>query len=150
MARAPIPTSHFTLVVVRRGAQFLLVQEQRYGQAWSLPGGRVEPGESYEAAAHREVLEEAGIRVALQGVLRVEHSPNSGHSRVRVIFMAQPIDNTPPKHIPDQESRGAAWLTLDEIRARVLRGSDLLGFLEQVAAGLPVSPLSLVGLELSM
>jgi 8-oxo-dGTP diphosphatase len=30
---------------------------------WSLPGGHVEPGEQAEAAAHRELLEETGLRV---------------------------------------------------------------------------------------
>ena len=41
-------------------------------RGWWLPGGRVDPGESFEKAALRETLEEAGIHVNLKGVLRVE------------------------------------------------------------------------------
>jgi 8-oxo-dGTP pyrophosphatase MutT (NUDIX family) len=40
----------------------LLVRSPRRG--WEMPGGQVEIGESLEAAARREVLEESGIEVA--------------------------------------------------------------------------------------
>jgi 8-oxo-dGTP diphosphatase len=45
--------------------RLLLVQRAREparGQ-WSLPGGRVEPGETDHSAVYREVLEETGLRV---------------------------------------------------------------------------------------
>lgn len=32
---------------------------------WSFPGGHVEPGEDPEAAAHRELLEETGLRISV-------------------------------------------------------------------------------------
>ena len=44
------------LLLVRRG------REPSRG-LWSLPGGRVEPGEAEVAAVAREVLEETGLRV---------------------------------------------------------------------------------------
>ncbi|MEJ2011175.1 MAG: NUDIX domain-containing protein [Anaerolineales bacterium] len=44
----------------------LLMVKQGYGQRfWSLPGGLVEPGETLEAAAVREVAEESGLEVVL-------------------------------------------------------------------------------------
>lgn len=36
---------------------------------WDLPGGKVDAGESFDAAIHREVFEETGLRVELQHVL---------------------------------------------------------------------------------
>jgi ADP-ribose pyrophosphatase YjhB (NUDIX family) len=38
---------------------------------WSLPGGRIEPGETAAAAARREILEETGLTVELIGLLDV-------------------------------------------------------------------------------
>jgi phosphatase NudJ len=137
-------------VVVRWGRRFLLTQERKYGSTWSIPGGRVEPGESLQAAAIREVLEETGVPVKLDGVLRVEHTPGESSARIRVIFIGSPLDDTPPKTMPDDESLGAAYLTLDEVRDRPLRGAELGRLLETVASGTQVFPLDLLGTEMSV
>lgn len=150
MARPPLPTWTFALVVVRRGSCFLLTQERKYGGAWSIPGGRVEPGEALLAAARREVLEETGVPVTLDGILRVEHTAAPAGNRLRVIFSGRPADETPPKQVADEESLGAAYLELDEIRARTLRGGDLLPLLERIADGALIHPLELLGGELSI
>ena len=145
MSRAPIPTWYFALVVVRRGHRFLLTQEQKYGSTWSIPGGRVEPGESLVDAATREVLEETGVPVRIDGILRIEHARTETTARMRVLFTGTPIDDTPPKTVADAESLCAAWLTMDEIRGRKLRGAELRALLESVEAGRQVFPLDLLG-----
>ena len=153
MARAPLPSWYFALVVVRRGHRFLLTQERKYGSTWSIPGGRVEPGETLADAAVREVFEETGVPIRLDGILRVEHTPShggAGDTRVRVLFTGSPLDDTPPKTAADDESLGAAYLTLDEIRALPLRGAELGALLESVARGRQVFPLALLGPELSV
>lgn len=150
LARTPIPTSFFALAVVRLGHRFLLCQERKYGSTWSIPGGRVEPGEDLLEACVREVLEETGVPVRLDGIFRVEHTPAATSSRVRVIFAATPRDDTPPKSAPDEESLQAKWLTTEEIARLPLRGSDLRALLEAVAEGRPMYPLDLVGRELSV
>ena len=152
MAREPIPTYYFALVIVRRGHKFLLTQERKYGETWSIPGGRVEPGESLTQAAVREVFEETGCPIALDGILRVEHTPgNAGHgARARILFTGYPIDDTAPKTSADDESLGAAYLTIEEIRERPLRGAELGALLESVLNGRAVYPLDLLGDELSV
>lgn len=54
-------------VVTDPGGRVLLVERGRDPQRgrWSVPGGRVEHGESLEEAAVRETLEETGLRVVV-------------------------------------------------------------------------------------
>ena len=53
-------------LVWRRGAggpELLLIRRNRHGfDEWSLPKGKLDPGESYPEAAVREVEEETGVR----------------------------------------------------------------------------------------
>ena len=150
MGRHPTPTWFFALAIVRQGHRFLLTQERKYGATWSLPGGRVEPGETLTAACVREVLEETGVPVSLDGIYRIEHAPSASGSRIRAFFAATPRDDTPPKSVADDESLRAAWLTLDEIGKLPLRGADLRALLESVSRGRPVFPLDLLADELSI
>ena len=48
----------------------LLLQEKE-GEAWSLPAGAIEPGETPEEAVRREVLEETGLTIDPEKVLGV-------------------------------------------------------------------------------
>jgi len=150
MGRSPIPTWYFAMAVVRLGPRFLLCQERKYGSTWSIPGGRVEPGETLVQACLREVLEETAVPVMIDGILRVEHTPSGNGARVRVVFAATPRDDTPPKSVADEESLQARWLTLDEIATLPLRGSDLRALLDSVASGRAIYPLDLLGRELSV
>jgi ADP-ribose pyrophosphatase YjhB (NUDIX family) len=47
------------------GQRALFVRE---GDTWLLPGGRLEPNESPAAGAKREVREETGIEIAIEGL----------------------------------------------------------------------------------
>ncbi|MFG1948040.1 NUDIX hydrolase [Nonomuraea sp. NPDC048826] len=54
-------------IVLDDARRLLLIRRGRPPGAgrWSIPGGRVEPGESDAAAVRREVLEETGLEVAV-------------------------------------------------------------------------------------
>ncbi len=144
MPREPIPTWCFALVVVRKGDQFLLVHECKHGELWYVPAGRVEPGESFADAALRETLEESGVPVRLVGIIRVEHSPSAVGSRMRVVFLAETIDDTPPKSEPNEESLEAAWVRLDELAEYPLRGEEVRELFEYISADGPVCPMSVL------
>jgi phosphatase NudJ len=145
MAREPIPTWFFSVVLVRLGRRFLLVHERKHGQLWYLPAGRVEPGETFAVAARRETMEEAGVDVVLEGVLQVQHTPIAGGTRMRVVFVARPADDRPPKSIADDESLGAAWFTLDEMADLPLRSEEVVELARDVLGGALIHPMSLLG-----
>jgi phosphatase NudJ len=150
MAKKPIESWMFALVVVRKGNRFLLVHERKHGQRWYLPAGRVEFGETFPEAAKREVLEEAGVPISLDGILRIEHSPRlDGSARMRMIFLASPIDDTSPKSEPDDESLEARWVTIEELDTLgySLRSPEVIRLFEQVQRGVTVMPMSMLTQE---
>lgn len=144
MAREPIPTWYFALVVVQHEDRFLLVQERKHGQLWYLPAGRVEPGETLAAGAIRETLEESGVAVRLTGIIRIEHTPQLKSARVRVIFTAEPSGDPTPKSEPDDESLAAEWVRLSDLDDYALRGEEVRALFEHVARGGPVYPLEVL------
>ena len=105
----------------------------------------MEPGETFIKAAQRETLEESGIPVTIDGIVRIEHLPNiDGMTRMRVIFTANPQDNTPPKNHPDEHSLKAAWVTLTEMKSLPLRGDEIFDLFHYVANDGPIYPLKLL------
>ena len=104
------------LVVRNKEGKWLVVDESK-NRGWSLPGGHVDPPESYIEAGCRETREEAGVDVSVKGVLRFEYSiKDHNKMRLRVILYAEPIDeNQKPKSTPDKHSNGAKWVTLEEL-----------------------------------
>jgi phosphatase NudJ len=143
-----ILTSYFVLVIVRSGDRFLLIQECKHGQRWYVPAGRVEPGEQFVAAARRETLEEAGIAIDIDGILRIEHSLRpDGTARLGIILVGKPKDNRPLKTRADQHSLQAKWVRLDELNTFPLRGHEVQGMFEYVATGGTIYPITVLTCE---
>ncbi len=85
-------------IVVRRGGKFLAVNNRRWGGI-SLPGGKIEEGESPEEAAARELLEETGCKaLSLRRTSAMIHDPepkDDGPQWVCVAFEADVGDQEP-------------------------------------------------------
>ncbi len=135
MARDPIPTYVFAMVVARHEGRMLVVHERKHGGGWYLPAGRVEPGETLRDAAIRETLEESGVEVELEGLIRVEHTPHPKGTRFRFFFLARPVGDPSPRTEPNEHTLGAAWKTPDELSQMHLRGDEVLALAQAVASG---------------
>ncbi|KAI8853629.1 NUDIX hydrolase domain-like protein [Chytridium lagenaria] len=140
----------FALVVVRRPSdgKFLMVDEVAR-QGWWLPGGNVDVGEDLVKAAERQTFEEAGIKITVKGVLRVEYTPSQHGFRMRIIFYAEPNDPAQkPKTIPDIESAGACWVSLDQLGDHIqLRGREPSLWFPYVAKGGAIWPCPVLSRE---
>ena len=63
------------LVFIEQDGRILLVKQNYGRQYWSLPGGAMEPGESIDQAAIREVKEETGLDIRLNRVVGLYSKP---------------------------------------------------------------------------
>jgi len=110
MSRTLFSTAKYSLVICRNSFaqsphfnKWLAVHEiSEKKRGWWLPAGGVDPGEDFAQAAVRECQEEAGIKVDLKGVLRIDHGTSIAafdhalqvqpKDSMRVIFYAEPAD----------------------------------------------------------
>ncbi|NXB41244.1 8ODP triphosphatase, partial [Eulacestoma nigropectus] len=105
----------FTLVLVVQPSRVLLGMKKRgFGAGlWNGFGGKVQPGESIEEAARRELLEESGLTVdTLQkmGQITFEFVGNSELMDVH-IFRADDFHGEPT----ESEEMRPQWFQLDEV-----------------------------------
>ena len=109
----PSPT-HAGGVVVRRdgdATRFLLVTARRQPGLWVFPKGHIEPGETPEQAAEREVLEEAGVRASvIAPVGATEFRSARGAVRAQFYLMEFVSEGSPG------EDRRRGWFTADDAR----------------------------------
>ena len=74
----PLITAGVVVVVLRGNA--VLLDMRRDSRKWGLPGGLKEPGESMEAAARRELLEETGLLARGLRLLALCSGPEFAHT----------------------------------------------------------------------
>lgn len=94
------------------GPEVLLVHRDRYDD-WTFPKGKLDPGETWEQAAVREVFEETGI-VPVPGaeLPRTEYQDHKGRSKVvRYWLMAVAAD---VGFDPDAEITDRRWVGLED------------------------------------
>ncbi|UGS36841.1 hypothetical protein DSM104329_03252 [Capillimicrobium parvum] len=100
-----------------RDGRLLLEHRPRYDD-WSLPKGKLEPGEDSEQAAMREVEEETGVRVRLGEELEpVHYTDNKGRPKTVRYWVMTPVGQD--EFAPNDEVDEIAWLTPEEAIERL-------------------------------
>ncbi|WP_341925446.1 NUDIX domain-containing protein [Nocardioides psychrotolerans] len=75
MTSSPLPVLVAAGVLVRRD-DLLLLQRRGDDRTWGVPGGALEPGETLEQTARRELLEETGLTAGALTLLDVYSGPD--------------------------------------------------------------------------
>ena len=117
---SPPPPTHPQLAVsavIFREGKILLVRRARSPGTgfYSLPGGRVEFGESLHAALHREVDEETGLRIEIGGLAgwrEVLPAAGGGGHYLIMSFAARWIAREP---VLNDEHDDFKWLAPDAL-----------------------------------
>jgi 8-oxo-dGTP diphosphatase len=95
-------------VVVDGDGRFAVVHRPRYDD-WTLPKGKLDPGETFEQAALREVWEETGLRCTLVRELpSTEYTVRGRPKVVRYWLMSVESD---PGFAPNDEVDELRWLS---------------------------------------
>ena len=108
--------------IVIRENKLLMVQHRRNGEEWwCLPGGSVEPGETPEAGALRELAEECLVKGRLIKLTSmVEYAPNEYHYTYLIEIDEQipRLGDDPDKAAGQKVLADIGWFSLDELAER--------------------------------
>jgi 8-oxo-dGTP pyrophosphatase MutT (NUDIX family) len=101
--------------------EVLVVHRPRY-QDWSLPKGKVDPGETLEQTALREVQEETGVRATLgPHVGSNDYRDRHGRSKRVDWYLMDPIDGD---FEPNDEVDEIRWVAVDQVRELLTHDDD--------------------------
>jgi 8-oxo-dGTP diphosphatase len=108
----------------RGGALEVLVIHRPEYEDWTLPKGKLDPGETPEQAAVREVEEETGIRCTLGPYAGTnEYHDRHGRSK-RVDYWLMEPEHEPEVFEPNDEVDEIRWLGLDDARELLTHEHD--------------------------
>jgi 8-oxo-dGTP diphosphatase len=101
--------------------ELVLVHRPRYGD-WTLPKGKLEPGETHEEAALREVEEETGLRCELgRELASTAYRDGSGRPKTVRYWAMRPLAGS---FRPHEEVDAVCWVSLPEAEGLLTHGRD--------------------------
>jgi 8-oxo-dGTP pyrophosphatase MutT (NUDIX family) len=141
VVRMPRPASGTVVWDAGRAAVLLLWRHRfitdRWG--WEIPAGGLDPGETPEAGAVREAVEESGWRPRALELIASYNPMPGGVDQVFHLFLADGADEVGPPSDPTESER-VEWVPLTTIRealvdGRIVEGMTLTALSLAIATG---------------
>jgi len=104
------------------GIEVVIVHRPKYSD-WTFPKGKLDPGESDESAAHREVLEETGFECVLGRELPSVRYSDAKARLKQVRYWEMTIASGDFE--ANDEVDELVWATIDDSRKRLTHSHDI-------------------------
>ena len=112
----------------------LAVIHRPHREDWSFPKGKLDPGETFEQCAVREVFEETGFEVKLDHFVgTTEYVHRKGRPKIVAYWLVSVIGG---EFVVNEEADEVRWVSIDEARSLVTydRDRELLDLVEALEA----------------
>ena len=108
----------------RRAAVAAAPGERARSRLLSLPGGKIDPFETVQAALRREIAEELGVELVGEHLLCVADffDPARGAHWVAPVYLVREVLGEPRNCEPEKHS-DMGWFPLDDLPAPLTRGA---------------------------
>ena len=93
----------------------VLMVKHTYSSGWYLPGGGIEPGESYATALKRELMEEVGISFENSTIIDVFHNSTMSTRDHVIITKLNYWEKKDGIKRPDGEIAEISWFRLNDL-----------------------------------
>lgn len=115
---APVPAIGVGGIVFNKRHEVLMIRRNQPPALglWSIPGGKLEPGESLAESCRREISEETGLDIQPLAVVAVVERRIEGFHYIVVDFLAQLISSDHEIPIAETDVSDAVWVSMERLK----------------------------------
>jgi 8-oxo-dGTP diphosphatase len=113
----PAPTLAVSGIVFNNQKQVLIIKRNQPPAMglWSIPGGKLEPGESLAEACQREIREETGLETDIKNIVAVVERRIEGFHYIIIDFLSILMDETGIVPIAQSDVAEARWVSIERL-----------------------------------
>ena len=113
----PVPTLGVSGIVFNNQKQIVLIRRNQPPAKglWSIPGGKLEAGESLVEACRREIKEETGLDTEAKNIVAVVERRIEGFHYVIIDYLCRLVDEDNNQPVAQSDVSEARWVSPEDI-----------------------------------